>query len=195
MIRMILCLFIFVSALVADEYNHIKINITLRTTSPENTRKALLKFNEEKKGYLRKINNEEIIIVFSKDVPKETIIDFIKQKGIIITQNFSTFDYSNEILTLKTNINVKEKYLEQLNRLITEADLTETLEMEKEISKNIEELEILKGDYQYFLELASTIEVEIRFLSFTKTNLPANIYPGWISKLGIYNFLERFHEK
>ncbi|GIX41449.1 MAG: hypothetical protein KatS3mg129_1182 [Leptospiraceae bacterium] len=197
--RWLFIFFIIVLDLFANElihnYNHVKMNVSLRVGAPEVVRKELLNFAEEKNGYLKRFTNDRIIIVFPNKITKDQILNYLKNKGIIITQNFSTLDYSDKILTLNTTIKVKEQYLNQLNQLIQEANLTQTLEMEKEISKVITELEELKGDYQYYLELASTIEVEIQFLSFEQRNLPSTPYPGWISKLGIYNFLERFHEK
>lgn len=197
--RWLFIFFIIILDLFANEsihdYNHVKMNVSLRVGAPEVVRKELLNFVEEKNGYLKKFTNDRIIMVFPNKITKDQILNYLKNKGIIITQNFSTLDYSDKILTLNTTIKVKEQYLNQLNQLIQEANLTQTLEMEKEISKVITELEELKGDYQYYIELASTIEVDIQFLSFEQKNLPTTPYPGWISKLGIYNFLERFHEK
>ncbi len=176
-------------------YKHIKIKVSIKSTSPEIIRKDILKFTEEKKGYLMSFQNDFIKVNFpnDKDILDEFIV-FLKGKGIIVNQNFSTIDYSEEILNLSTKIKAKEEYLQQLYQLIKEANLIQTLEIEKEISKNIEEIEALKGDYNYYLELSSRAEVEIKFLTLEQRNLPSTTYPEWISRLGILNFWSNFHE-
>ncbi len=175
--------------------NHIKLEIQLRVSSPEVKRKEILKFLEEKKGYLKSLNNEEMYMIFFKSEKKEDLIQSFKKYGSILSYNFTTIDYGEEIINLKSKIQVKEKYLKDLNQLTKEANFIQTLEMEKEISKVIEELEEYKARYQYLIELSNTIEVRILFESLSKNNLPVSIIPGWISKIGIFTFVERFDEK
>ncbi len=175
--------------------NHIKLEIQLKVSSPEIKRKEILKFLEEKKGYLKSLNNEEMYMIFLKSEKKEDLIQSFKKYGTILSYNFTTIDYGEEIINLKSKIQVKEKYLKDLNQLTKEANFIQTLEMEKEISKVIEELEEYKARYQYLMELSNTIEVRILFESLSNSNLPVSIVPGWISKIGIFPFVERFDEK
>lgn len=178
-----------------SDYNHLKIKISLRVASPDITRKEILKFTENKNGYLMSFQNNVIKVVFPKNITNNEILSFLKGKGTVINQKFSTYDYSEQILNLATKIKVKEDYLQQLYQLTKEANLMQTLDMEKEISKNIEEIETLKGDYNYYSELSSTIEIEINFISLEQRNLPTTMYPGWVSTLGILNFWGNFYEK
>ncbi len=178
-----------------QDYIHTKISLTIRVSSPELVRREILQFTNAQNGYISSFNNQRIELIFPKSITKERILNFLNDRGIIVSQNFTSVDYSDQILSLQVSIKVKEQYLQQLNQLIQEASLVQTLEMEQEISKVIEELEELKGDYNYYLELANTMNVEIQFIHIEKGNLPKKPYPNWVSKLGIFNFLERFHEK
>ncbi len=173
---------------------HIKIQITLKVNSPEIVRKYLLNFANEKKGYLKNFDNTSITLVFPNQVNKEEIISYIKNLGTIVTQNLKLEDYNDEILKLQTKIKVKEKYLNELNQLTKEANLLQTLDVEKEISKVIEELEALKGNYYYYLELSSTQELKILFTFLDASTIPMISAPGWIKTIGIFNFLQFFRE-
>jgi len=178
-----------------QDYIHTKISITIRVSSPELVRRETLQFTNEQNGYISSFSNKRIELIFPKSITKEKILNFLNNRGIVVSQNFSSVDYSDQILSLQVSIKVKEQYLQQLNQLTQEASLVQTLEMEQEISKIIEELEELKGNYNYYLELANSINVEIQFIHVEKGSLPKKPYPKWVSKLGIFNFLERFHEK
>jgi len=176
-----------------QDYIHTKISLTIRVSSPELVRREILKFTNEQKGYIASFSNQRIALSFPKRITKEKILNFLNNRGIIVSQNFSSVDYSDQILSLQVSIKVKEQYLHQLNQLTQEASLVQTLEMEQEISKVIQELEELKGNYNYYLELANSMNVEIQFINIEKGSLPKKPYPYWVSKLGIFNFLERFH--
>jgi len=178
-----------------QDYIHTKISLTIRVSSPELVRREILKFTNEQNGYIASFSNQRIALSFPKRITKEKILNFLNNRGIIVSQNFSSVDYSDQILSLQVSIKVKEQYLQQLNQLTQEASLVQTLEMEQEISKVIQELEELKGNYNYYLELANSMSVEIQFINIEKGSLPKKPYPYWVSKLGIFNFLERFHEK
>jgi hypothetical protein len=178
-----------------QDYIHTKISLTIRVSSPELVRREILKFTNEQNGYIASFSNQRIALSFPKRITKEKILNFLNNRGIIVSQNFSSVDYSDQILSLQVSIKVKEQYLQQLNQLTQEASLVQTLEMEQEISKVIQELEELKGNYNYYLELANSMNVEIQFINIEKGSLPKKPYPYWVSKLGIFNFLERFHEK
>ncbi|MFN3603922.1 MAG: DUF4349 domain-containing protein [Leptonema sp. (in: bacteria)] len=175
-----------------ESLEHLKINIALKVNSPETVRKKLLEYTEKKNGYLKKFDNTSIQLIFPKTTQKEEIINYIKNLGAIVSQSIKTEDYSDELIKLQTKIKVKEKYLRELNQLTGEANLLQTLDMEKEIAKIIEELEELKGSYLYYLELVSSQEVQIFFTFLETSSLPLVSAPGWVSDLGIFNFYKSF---
>lgn len=187
--------FIFTLHLYPNEgLSHLKIKITLKVSSPEIVRKNLLNYVNQKKGYLKNFDNISITLVFPNRVNKEEIISYIKTLGTIVNQSLKTEEYNDEILKLQTKIKVKEKYLNELNQLTGEANLLQTLDMEREISKVIEELEELKGSYNYYLELSTTQEVMIRFTFIDASTIPMISAPGWIETIGIFNFLQFFRK-
>lgn len=192
--KFIIIFFIVIFSLYPKEekFNHFKMKIALKTTAPEVVRKKLLNFTNEKNGYLKGFDNTSITLIFPISLDKEEIISFVKNLGTIVSQNLKTEDYTDEVIKLQTKIKVKEKYLKELNELVGEADLLQTLDMEKEISKVIQELEELKGNYNYYLELISTQEVNIQFVFLESSAVPIISAPGWVSSIGIYNFYKLF---
>lgn len=177
-----------------ENFNHFKMKIALKTTAPEVARKKLLNFTYEKNGYLKGFDNNSITLIFPISLNKEEIVSFTKNLGTIVSQNLKTEDYTDEVIKLQTKIKVKEKYLKELNELVGEANLLQTLDMEKEISKIIQELEELKGNYNYYLELISTQEVNIQFVFIESSAIPIISAPGWVSSIGIYNFYKLFRD-
>ncbi len=78
--------------------------------------------------------------------------------------------------------------------MISESNFTQTLEMEKEIYEVVSELEGMKGEYNYLLFLIQNVNIKIHLVSQGQSHLPSPDIPLWVNSLGIFHFLERFHE-
>ena len=104
----------------------------------------------------------------------------------------TAIDVREEIIYLESGINSRQEILDKNIELIEETGIDDTLAIEAEIIRLLNEIEGLKGRLRRIdVERGYTL-VNNRF-SFLTRSIPNNIQSmfSWINSLGLYTFLEK----
>ncbi len=159
------------------------------TDSPETIIKNVRAFVPAKKGYVGYFSNDRInvrIPVSEVDLLRR----LLSELGYVVGENQKRQDIALTMLDLQTRLSTKQKLLSELNQ-ITSVRLAETLQVEQEMNRVIEEIENIKGKLAYYRDRIALSEVTIylnRAYVSAKT-LPHNVPAGWMLRLGIENLL------
>lgn len=94
-------------------------------------------------------------------------------------------DASGELVDLRAKLKVAESNLAKLRELSSTAGLDDLLDLERALTRALEEVEDLKGRINYLKESANLYSVKIRINSTTGTSDPEKVRIPWVRGLTI----------
>ncbi len=179
---------IFLSAYAKEEATFLSYQgqIEVQAINNEKLQEEIIAFLQKQGGYFTyrdsmslqvKINPQNIL----------PFIDFLKEKGMIISQNLSNFNYQQEYQRLQVTIKTQEETLETILKLFDQAGLYETLDIEQKIRGMIMEVERAKGRVRFIEERVKYAYLTLLFKSYQAQSTPAQECPFlWIKALDFY---------
>ncbi len=147
----------------------------------------LRSFAAENGGYVKFYSNTKVVLRMPV-AGVQRIRDVILDTGYIGDERIQRTDVGETLLDLRTRLKTKETLLASLYKIFDDAQVQQTLEVEKELGKVVMEIENIKGRIAYLEDRISLAELTISI----------NIRPGakkaavlmrsrweWINSLGI----------
>lgn len=157
------------------------------TDSPETVIKNIRAFVPTKKGYVNFFSNNRINVRIPVS-EVDSLKRLLSELGYVIGENQKREDLALTMLDLQTRLSTKQKLLYELNQ-ISSVRLAETLQVEQEMNRVIEEIENIKGKISYYRDRIALSEVTIylnRAYVSAKT-FPDSVPASWMLRLGIEN--------
>lgn len=169
-----------------------RLDVFLLVEDPEQASLDIITYTDQNGGYFLHSSLEGV----SVRIPIENLTDFtalLRSVGEEVEDYSPTaVDVREEIIYLESGINSRQEILDRNIELLEETNIDDTLAIEAEIIRLLNEIEELKGRLRKIdVERGYTL-VNIRF-TFLSSSIPDNIQSmfGWINSLGLYTFLEK----
>ena len=141
-------------------------------------------------GYVQKQTNDTIIIRVPVAKFRE-VVQGVEQLGVVREKSIDARDVTERYMDLKLRLDARTAYLDQLKKMLANVkDMQIMLQIQRELSKTVEEIESLKGKLRY---LTSQVRLSTISIVFGKVHgrgersfrLP---FP-WLSGLGLNSLL------
>ena len=167
----------------------IYLNITAVADDAEKQGREIVDFAEAAGGYYLRLSDYDVSI----RIPQKSLNsfeEFLKKSTSIIEYNIRTDDLKNDYLILKKQVSAREKMLSDLMGMINNADLKNTLGLEKEIMSLLYEIEAIKGRIRMIEAEASLARIDIYFSSdsFERPVKTESAF-SWINNVDFYTFI------
>lgn len=142
-------------------------------------------------GYVQKQTNDTIIIRVPVARFRE-VVRGVEQLGVVREKSIDAQDVTERYMDLKLRLDARTAYLDQLKKMLANVkDMQIMLQIQRELSKTVEEIESLKGKLRY---LTSQVRLSTISIVFGKVHgrgersfhLP---FP-WLSGLGLDSLLD-----
>ncbi len=182
-----LCIFCGFPALAADGTFTQEYFYGMFAAEREKAVARLRSFAAENNGYVKFYSNTKVVLRMPAE-RVQRIRDVILDTGYIGDERLQRTDVGESLLDLRTRLKTKESLLASLYKIFEDAQVQQTLEVEKELGKVVMEIENIKGRIAYLEDRISLAEVTVSI----------NIQPGskkgavsgrsrweWINSLGI----------
>ncbi|MEM7180648.1 MAG: DUF4349 domain-containing protein [Spirochaetota bacterium] len=177
----------------ASGYKVTSYQLYLVHPQPEKAIYQIRKLAAAKQGYTLFLQNSQIKISVPKVAAKSTLQ---KLRGLAYVNDevVLSSDVGKTVLSLQTKLSVKKKYLQDLKAIFEESDLNETLEMEKELSRAIQETEQIQGQIQKHQASSQRVLFSVSISRDSQANhLQKRHYSPyrWVNRLGIANIYSK----
>ncbi|HSV98344.1 MAG TPA: DUF4349 domain-containing protein [Spirochaetota bacterium] len=147
----------------------------------------LRSFAAENNGYVKFYSNAKVVLRMPAE-RVQRIRDVILDTGYIGDERLQRTDVGESLLDLRTRLKTKESLLASLYKIFEDAQVQQTLEVEKELGKVVTEIENIKGRIAYLEDRVSLAEVTVSINTQPGAKKDA---PGtrsrwdWVNSLGI----------
>ncbi len=171
-----------------------EIGYTFYGSDPVKTMNTIKKHVLTRNGYVKSYSAGNIVIRIPAEYFKD-IKTILLTQGYISDERMNNKDISAILADLPTRLTVKQVHLEKLYSLFGGSGVIETLEVEKEISRVVMEVEKIKGQIHYYRDRTAMGEMKIQFYRRTDasgTKGTAGIPINWINTLGVENLLRGY---
>ena len=175
-------------------------NKTLSTTAKfqlqvidvEEAQKEIISFLKKKGGYFTNRDNRFMQI---KILPQNLkyLTKFLTDKYLIVSKTINQKNYQDNIHNLEITIATQTKSLNQILKILNQANFSQTLDIEQRIQAKIEKIERAKGRLRWIKEHIRFTYVSLNFKSYTsrvRRNLRSPF--KWINQLRLENLFRGF---
>ncbi|MBN1411356.1 MAG: DUF4349 domain-containing protein [Spirochaetales bacterium] len=180
----------------ADEYKKVDLYITLVVFNLDATQDKIVDWVEAEKGYFTVRSPASLVVRFPAVETEafKTLMESLQEEVKDIRQD--TTDLRESILSVRSGIKSREEVLNRELKLINQADVEGTLDIENEVTALLEEIEELKGRLLKMENDLKYTYAEISF-SFKRSALPSNVPSSfdWINTMGLYKMMGRGESK
>ncbi len=195
-IKVIIILLFFCSSSIFAQQNTsyltYQLDIFLLVEDPDQAAINIIMYVEENGGYFLHSSEQGINIRIPIN-NLSSFTSFLREAGEEVEDYSPTaIDVREDIIYLESGINSRQEILDKSIELIEETGIDDTLAIESEIIRLLNEIEQLKGRLRRIDVERGYALVNIRF-TFLSSSIPNNIESmfGWINSLGLYTFLEK----
>jgi hypothetical protein len=169
-----------------------QLDVFLLVEDPDQASIDIIRYTEQNGGYFLYSSESGV----SVRIPIENLSGFtsyLREVGEEVEDYSPTaIDVREEIIFLESGINSRQEILDRNIELLEETNIDDTLVIEAEIIRLLNEIEELKGRLRRInVERGYTL-VNISF-TFLTSSIPNNIESmfGWINSLGLYTYIEK----
>ena len=151
-------------------------------------------FTANRKGYVKFYSDDRVVL----RIPVRsmgTLRNFIAEKAYINDEQNVRENIGLKMVNTRVSLQTKEKLLKDLFKVLDESGFKHTVEIEKEISKVIIEIEELKGRLRYLKDRMEMAEVTLYLNERIERETGQRIFTSewpWIRSLGIDNMIHSF---
>ncbi len=147
----------------------------------------LRSFAAENGGYVKFYSSTKVVLRMPATAVQR-IRDVILDTGYIGDERIQRTDVGETLLDLRTRLKTKESLLTSLYKIFEDAQIQQTLEVEKELGKVVMEIEDIKGRIAYLDDRISLAEVTVSINIQPNAKKPATVPRSrweWMNSLGI----------
>ena len=147
----------------------------------------LRSFAAENGGYVKFYSSTKVVLRMPATAVQR-IRDVILDTGYIGDGRIQRTDVGETLLDLRTRLKTKESLLTSLYKIFEDAQIQQTLEVEKELGKVVMEIEDIKGRIAYLDDRISLAEVTVSINIQPNAKKPATVPRSrweWMNSLGI----------
>jgi uncharacterized small protein (DUF1192 family) len=180
------------ASLYGEDYLHHTIESRVVVAWPEDAARTIVRWAEQRGGYFVLHSTERVVIRFPDEHVKQ-MHSFLQQTcDHVLEYSPRVTDLREDLLSVRSGIRSREEILEKNMSFIDRADVTGTLEIEKEIMQLVEEIERLKGKRRKLLVDKDYAVADIG-LRFKEQTLPDSIPSSfdWINSVDFYRFMQK----
>ncbi|MBE7440374.1 MAG: DUF4349 domain-containing protein [Spirochaetales bacterium] len=170
----------------------IRLDYVLKVTDQNRAEKSITAWAEENGGYMQSLRRDAVTIRFSSRVGPGALSVMLRDSGLVVEESIKRLDQSERLNSIAASLAIKSKHLERLQALFSSSDLEQTVAVEKELQKVVQEIERLKGEERRLKEDIAYYTAAIRFTTTGVATRPSRAGIGWIDRLGLDLFLENF---
>jgi len=184
------CLPFFLQAQEESRFLSYQVRLDVQAIDPERLQEEILAFLKTSKGYFtyRDSAAMQVKILPEKILP---FIELVKQKGMVIGQDISNFNYQQDYQRAQITIKTQEETLDTILKLFDQAGLYEALEIERKIREMISEIEQARGKTRLIEERVRYAYVTLSFKSYQAEKERPNTCPfPWIRDLSLYRIFQ-----
>jgi len=185
-IHIIIVIFFLALSINAGETSSGSFRYYLLTENASDLSDFVRKYAFAHGGYVKYYSYNRIIIRVS-DVKAHLFRKKLPQGTYLIDEQMTSQDVGEKLSELKTSLRVKEKMLENFYRLFKQSKFNQTLDVEKEITKLVLQIEKLKGHIAYLTDRVQLSEVQV-FINVKRRYKTKEGYKtrwSWIRDLGV----------
>ncbi|MFW5862657.1 MAG: DUF4349 domain-containing protein [Spirochaetota bacterium] len=151
-------------------------------------------FTREQGGYVQYYSDDRIIIRLPVK-HLNSFRNFVADKAYINDEQQARENVGHKIINTKITLQAKEKLLNDLFKIMSTSGFSHTVEIEKELSKVILEIEKLKGRLRYLKDRMKNAEITL-FINEQSVQKSGNrVFSSewdWIRELGIEQLVNSF---
>jgi hypothetical protein len=142
-------------------------------------------------GYFTRVSTDNVNL----RIPSASVAGLRPQlEGVaetVLQYDPRAFDVREELASVETGISSREESLDLILSYLAETDVAATLDLEREVSALVNELENLKGRRKRLLNDTAYARVTV-YLGSRQQTIPERIPSSfeWINTMGLYGFLE-----
>jgi len=118
--------------------------VTVSVDEPRQTADALVKLTNKIGGYFARRNQNSLVLKVPRSSMPKVISAAIKA-GTVLSRNEQARDLSKELLQKRTLLKSRESMLEKYFAVLHNADYQAVLQVEREITNLVQEIETYKG--------------------------------------------------
>lgn len=178
----------------APSAEEVRLVYSIQAVNREASIRELMRWATERHGFLFSLQGDTI----SLRLPSKMSLDDIEKKvlgqGDLIGRSIQREDRGGRLAELAVQIAVKEKHLRDLQKLTADAGLSQTLALEKELARVGAELDALKGERNFIVERARTLQLQVSFSVSAQRPPGEQTSFGWASEQGVSELLGGFGE-
>jgi len=170
----------------AGSTEQIAATYVLKVASRDEARQVLVDRAEELGGWFASLDEEAV----SLRVPSERVqplLDTVEALGLVAEREYSSHDVRQRIAELDARIASRRELLGQYFELLDQAEAKAVLQLEREISNTISQVESLEGQRRQLADTAAVARVHVRF-QFRDRRRPGGAQPSpfrWINSLAV----------
>jgi len=162
----------------------------LRVSNRDEARDRTVKLAEELGGYVQE-EREEMIMFRVPAAKFRDAVRRVSEIGRILSREVLATDVTEEYVDLKIRLEVKKKFLSELQELYAKGGaLKDLLEIKREIDKVTEEIERLEGRMRYLTNRIAHSTVIVRFqVAARQVDRTFKLPFAWLETLGVDRLL------
>jgi hypothetical protein len=144
-------------------------------------------------GYFSALTNDNVVL----RVPiaeTETLIAAVDEEGLVVDKSYQSEDLRERLDEQRTRLAARKRVLDQYFALLTGADSSAVLTVEREIARLVSEVERLEGSIRLMEHGARMAQIDVRFQFRERTGPRSDATSsfGWLNSLDLQGMIYDF---
>lgn len=176
----------------AERATALTAQVVLKVVHPDRARADLLQSVKELGGFPVLVTEHELTV----KVPPDRIgaaIEAVAARGLVIEKTLSREDLTQSIAQLGARLRSKREIFQRLRRFIDDSDVAATLQIERQMTALVAELEQVKGQLRVEQERARWAVVNVSFRFRERDRIVYVRSPfDWLNSVDLDRFVREF---
>lgn len=141
-------------------------------------------------GYLASRNDHEIVIRVPRD-RFSTALAEIEKVGEVVHRDVRAIDVTDEFVDTASRLQNAKKMRDRLQELLTRAQVKDALEIEKELGRITEQIEVLEGKFKLLSDRIAFSTITVRYAAKgpVAQRADSRLPFAWLKRLGVNRLL------
>ncbi len=173
----------------------INSSLTIQVPDRDKAATALIAKVEAMGGYFNSFSNDTVVLKVPADKSRE-LINYVKADWTPVQESYRAEDVASALGQARARLKAKQELYTRMEKMLVSADAADIVVVETAATKQIEEIEALKGRLralQHRMDY-STVTVNFRILQRERPPAEGDSPFEWLNGLGLENLLREFEQ-